>query len=435
MMQVMKAKKHVRPGLLLVLGFLLIILFGAGLLFLPASRKTDSVVTFFDALFVSVSSVCVTGLTTVDIADNFTVFGRVVQICLIQLGGLGFATFAVFLLSLLSKNVSFSQMNLAKEALNYDSGSGIVGLVRRVIAYAFTIELLGAAFLFVPFYRMFGSISKSIGFALFHSISAFNNAGFDLNGGFSSLAAFNGNVYMNVVIAILILFGGLGFFVMHDILQNHRWSRFSFHTKIVLVMSFALVFGGMALLMLGGTDVLNAFFLSVSARTAGFSTIDLKGLSNASVVVMLFLMFIGANPGSTGGGVKTTTMFTLFVMMGAVLTGKKPTAFKRRIPMDSVTKAFTVVGIAFLAVLVGCFGIMAVEGSAVHFVDVLFEVVSAVATVGLSMSLTPVLHIGSKIIIMVLMFIGRLGPLTIAALFTSSKPERLNYIEEHVLIG
>lgn len=435
MMQGMKVRSHIRPGALLVLGFLLIILLGAAMLYLPVSRKAGAQVSFFDALFVSVSSVCVTGLTTVDIADNFTIFGHVVQVFLIQLGGLGFATFAVFLISLMSKNISLSQMNLAKEALNYDSGDGVVGLVRRVILYAFSIELIGAGFLFLPYYRTFGSVSKSIGYAVFHSISAFNNAGFDLNGGFSSLAAFDGNVYVNIVIAILILLGGLGFFVMHDILHARRWSRFSFHTKIVLVMSFALVFGGMLLMMLAGTDVLNAFFLSVSARTAGFSTIDLKTLSNASVVVMLFLMFIGANPGSTGGGVKTTTMFAVFVMMFSVVTGRKPAAFKRRIPMDSIMKAFTVMGIVLLAIMAGCFGIMFFEGEATSFIDVLFEVVSAVATVGLSMSLTPVLHIGSKIIIMVLMFIGRLGPLTIAAFFTSTKPERLNYIEEHVLIG
>ena len=429
------SKKQLRPGTVLVLGFLSIILLGSLLLYLPVSRREGSVVSYFDCLFVAVSSVCVTGLTTVDIANNFTIFGRVVVALLIQVGGLGFATFALFILSLLGKKLSFSSMSLAKEAMNYDSGKGIVSLVKSVMGYAFTIEIIGAVFLYFPYHKVCGTFWKSAGMALFHSISAFNNAGFDLNGNFSSLSAFHGNVYFNIVVAVLILLGGLGFFVMNDMNRQKRWGRFSFHTKIVLTMTLILVLGGMVLMMIGGTAPLDAFFLSVSSRTAGFSTIPVETLSNSSSLVMIFLMFIGANPGSTGGGVKTTTIFVIFIAMATVVSGKKPTVFKRRIPQESITKALTVFVMGIVVILLASFAIMLIEGNGFSTLDILFEVVSAAATVGLSRSLTPMLHIASKILIMIVMFIGRLGPLTIVTLFTKVRNERLEYIEENVLIG
>lgn len=429
------AKKQPRPGTVLVLGFMTIILFGSLLLYLPVSRRDTSAATFLDCLFVSVSSVCVTGLTTVDIANNFTIFGRVVVGVLIQVGGLGFATFALFILSLLGKRLSFSSMSLAKEAMNYDSGKGIVSLVGSVMRYAFAIELFGAVLLFFPYNNMLGNFWKAAGMALFHSVSAFNNAGFDLNGNFSSLSAFHGNVYFNIVVAFLILAGGLGFFVMRDMNRQKKWGRLSFHTKIVLFMTVVLVFGGMLLLIIGGTGVLDAFFLSVSARTAGFSTMPVENLSNSSSLVMIFLMFIGANPGSTGGGVKTTTIFVIFIAMATVVSGKKPTIFKRRIPQESIMKALTVFVMAIVVILLATFGIMLIEGDRFSTLDILFEVVSAAATVGLSRSVTPMLHIASRFLIMIVMFIGRLGPLTIVTMFTKLKPERLEYIEENVLIG
>ncbi|MBQ7728863.1 MAG: ATPase, partial [Spirochaetales bacterium] len=408
-------RRHLRPGTVLVIGFLSIIIIGSLLLYLPLSRK-EGAGTFLDCLFVSVSSVCVTGLTTVDIANTFTVFGRVVVAVLIQLGGLGFASFALFIIALLGRNISFSSISLAKEAMNYDSGKGIIGMVFSVLRYAFCIELVGAVMLFFPYYRMTGSIIRSIGMGLFHSVSAFNNAGFDLNGDFSSLSVFHGNVYVNIVVALLILLGGMGFIVMKDIIHQRKWGKFSFHTKIVLFMTFVLVSIGTLFIMAGGTSPLDAFFHAVSARTAGFSTIPMESLSNSSSLVMIFLMFIGANPGSTGGGVKTTTVFVIFIAMASVVTGKKPDAFKRRIPQDSITKALTVFVMAIIVILIATFSIMLIEGDKYSTLDVLFEVVSAAATVGLSRSLTPLLSIGSQLIIMAVMFLGRLGPLTIVTM-------------------
>lgn len=427
-------RRHLRPGTVLVIGFLSIIIIGSLLLYLPLSRK-EGAGTFLDCLFVSVSSVCVTGLTTVDIANTFTVFGRVVVAVLIQLGGLGFASFALFIIALLGRNISFSSISLAKEAMNYDSGKGIIGMVFTVLRYAFCIELVGAVMLFFPYYRMTGSIIRSIGMGLFHSVSAFNNAGFDLNGDFSSLSVFHGNVYVNIVVALLILLGGMGFIVMKDIIHQRKWGKFSFHTKIVLFMTFVLVSIGMLFIMAGGTSPLDAFFLAVSARTAGFSTIPMESLSNSSSLVMIFLMFIGANPGSTGGGVKTTTVFVIFIAMASVVTGKKPDAFKRRIPQDSITKALTVFVMAIIVILIATFSVMLIEGDKYSTLDVLFEVVSAAATVGLSRSLTPLLSIGSQMIIMAVMFLGRLGPLTIVTMFTKMRQEHLEHIEENVLIG
>lgn len=427
-------RRHLRPGTVLVIGFLSIIIIGSLLLYLPLSRK-EGAGTFLDCLFVSVSSVCVTGLTTVDIADTFTVFGRVVVAVLIQLGGLGFASFALFIIALLGRNISFSSISLAKEAMNFDSGKGIIGMVFTVLRYAFCIELVGAVMLFFPYYRMTGSIIRSIGMGLFHSVSAFNNAGFDLNGDFSSLSVFHGNVYVNIVVALLILLGGMGFIVMKDIIHQRKWGKFSFHTKIVLFMTFVLVSIGTLLIMAGGTSPLEAFFLAVSARTAGFSTIPMESLSNSSSLVMIFLMFIGANPGSTGGGVKTTTVFVIFIAMASVVTGKKPDAFKRRIPQDSITKALTVFVMAIIVILIATFSVMLIEGDKYSTLDVLFEVVSAAATVGLSRSLTPLLSIGSQMIIMAVMFLGRLGPLTIVTMFTKMRQEHLEHIEENVLIG
>ncbi|MBR4426618.1 MAG: ATPase, partial [Spirochaetales bacterium] len=310
-----KARKPMRPATVLVLGFLSIIALGSLLLFLPVSRNKGTGASYLDCLFVSVSAVCVTGLTTVDIANTFTVFGRTVVAILIQIGGLGFASFALFILSLLGKSFSYSSVSLAKEAMNFDSGKGIVPLMKSVIRFALAIELTGAVLLFFPYYRMTNSFAKALGMGLFHSISAFNNAGFDLNGNFSSLSIFHGNVYVNIVVAVLIILGGLGFYVMKDVIQKRKWKSFSFHTKIVLTMTLVLVFGGMVLLLLSGENLLDSFFLSVTARTAGFSTAPVENLSNSSSLVMICLMFIGANPGSTGGGVKATTILVIFVAM------------------------------------------------------------------------------------------------------------------------
>ncbi|MCR5760711.1 MAG: ATPase [Sphaerochaetaceae bacterium] len=427
-------KKRTRPGTYLVLGFLTIILFGSLLLNLPLSRTENSTATYLDCLFVSVSSVCVTGLTTVDLANNFTVFGRVVVLSLIQLGGLGFATFALFILTALGKGLSFSELSVAKEAINFDSEKGVVDLILSVLKYSLTIEAAGTVLLYFPYYKLYPSFFKALGMSVFHSVSAFNNAGFDLNGNLSSLEVFNGNIYVYCVICALIILGGLGFFVLQDILKNRKWNKFSLHTKIVLSTSAFLIVFGTIFLFFGGLPFMDAFFSSVSARTAGFSTFSMEKLSGAGRMVLIILMFIGASPGSTGGGVKTSTIAVICFSMVSVIRGRKSVAFKRKISQQSINKALAVFFLAIMVVVSATFALLMIENDK-DPVAVLFEVVSAAATVGLSISLTPSLHLASKIIIMAVMFIGRLGPLTIATVLSKPLNERLDYIEEHVIIG
>ncbi|MBQ0070744.1 MAG: ATPase, partial [Spirochaetales bacterium] len=245
-------KLKLRTGTVLMMGFLLIILLGSVLLYMPFKHNHGVVVSYLDCLFVSVSAVCVTGLTPLDIAATLNVPGRIVLLALIQVGGLGFATFAVFVLRLLGRNVGYSSRTLAKDALNMEGGMKVISLVKIVVKYAFAIEAVGGLLLTVPYLSRTDSFLKALGMGFFHSISAFNNAGFDLNGNFSSLAAFRGDLYTNLVVALLIILGAMGFFVMSDVLHNKVWSRFSFHTKIALSVSGFLVVAGFLLLWLLG---------------------------------------------------------------------------------------------------------------------------------------------------------------------------------------
>ncbi len=426
--------KRIKPGYFLVFGFLLIIFIGSALLNLPACKTEGSSARYLDCLFVSVSSVCVTGLTTVDIADNFNFLGRLVVISLIQIGGLGFATVALFILSLIGRKISLNELNLAREAINFNMANGIIELVRYVLRYAYIIEGIGSILLFFPFYRVHGNFWKALGMAVFHSISAFNNAGFDLNGGLSSLTSFHGDIYVYCVISALIFLGGLGFYVINDVVSKKKWNMFSLHTKIVISTSIFLVVLGTIVLLISGTSLADSFFLSVSARTAGFASINLDELSSAGRLAMILLMFIGASPGSTGGGVKTTTLSVILVSMGTVITGKKPAVFGRRVSQESFAKALTIFFLALAVVINATFIIILIEKN-LSPGAVIFEVVSAAATVGLSLSLTPVLQTASKIIIMLVMFIGRLGPLTIAGVLSFTSKSQVDYIEDQVIIG
>lgn len=427
-------KKRTKPGVYLVSGFLTLIIIGSFILNLPLSKTPDSQATYFDCLFVSVSSTCVTGLTTVDIATNFSVFGRIVVLLLIQLGGLGFATVALFILTMLGKKLSLSDLTLAQEAINFDMGNGIVDLVICVLKYAISIEALGAVLLYFPYHNIYPSFWKALGMGIFHSVSAFNNAGFDLNGNLSSLECFHGNIYVYCVICALIILGGLGFFVMKDILHKRKWSKLTLQSKLVLSSSLILIVFGALFLTLDNLNLADSFFFSVSARTAGFSTMSLEKLTESNKLVIIVLMFIGASPGSTGGGIKTTTLAVIYISMVMVVTGRKPCIFKRRIPQISINKALTVFFLAILFVVIATFSILIIEKNADH-ISVLFEVVSALATVGLSVNLTTSLAFASRIIIMLVMFVGRLGPLTIASSFSTSLNEHVDYIEEHVIIG
>jgi trk system potassium uptake protein TrkH len=430
--------KKMPPGRKLIVGFALIIFIGAIILYLPISHKSGKLLSFVDSFFISCSAVCVTGLSPIDIGGTLSSFGSVVLAILIQLGGIGFASFALFFLMLVRTNLSFSNTQLAREALNSLPGFDIISLVKTVIITSLTCEIIGSILAFLVF-RDYYPTNQAIGISIFHAISSFNNAGFDLLGNYSSLVQYNDNILLNLTTCLLVIIGGLGFFVIHDFITSRfrRNKKLKFHTKVVLTITIILLLLGTFGFYLsenGDITLLEAFFQSVTARTAGFNTIDISSMQNASIVLMLGLMFIGASPGSTGGGIKTTTVFTIFLSIFRIPTHRPVQAFCRKISDDSILKAFIVATFAFLAVLIGSGIIFSLEGAKFSFEQILFECVSAFATVGLSMGVTTNLFSSSKFIIIILMFIGRLGPLTIAYSWKRNI-KNIHYVEENILIG
>ncbi len=426
--------KKMSPGRFITLGFTAVILLGVLFLVLPFSAINGVKVSFIDALFTATSAVCVTGLATIDLKDSFNVFGRIVVALLIQVGGLGFASVGVGFFLLARKKVSFKDRLVVKEALNLGSVKGIVKLVKAILLITLCFESVGVILSYIVFSKDYPPLT-ALGISVFHSISAFNNAGFDVLGGFQNLMPYTDNVLLNLTTCGLIIFGGLGFFVIKEIIHKRTFKKFSLHTKIVITMTVALLFIGTLLIKLT-EDVswLGAFFLSTSARTAGFSTYAPGSFTSAGLFVIIILMFIGASPGSTGGGIKTTTAFTLFKSAYSVATNKHCTAFKRKIPHDVVTKAFIITFLAACLICADTFLISIIEPQ-YTFMQVLFEVVSAFGTVGLSTGITPELSEGSKLILIFTMFIGRLGPLTIATIWSFKALSNVTYSEETITIG
>ncbi|NCD05194.1 MAG: ATPase [Spirochaetia bacterium] len=431
----LKHKIKLMPGLRLIFGFASIIIIGGILLLLPISHQSGKTISVVNSFFISASAVCVTGLSTIDVGNTLSGFGSIVLATLIQLGGLGFASFAVFFLMIIGNNLSYSNLSLARTSLNNIRGFDIRALVKTVIITSLICEISGSIIFYQVFKHDYYPL-KALGISIFHSISSFNNAGFDLLGNFTSISNYSNNVIMNLTTAILIIIGGLGFFVIYDIFSFKKNKRLRTHSKIVLTMSFSLLVFGTFYFYFSeyGISLLQAFFQSVTARTAGFNTIYIGNLSNAGVVLMMFLMFVGASPGSTGGGIKTTTMFTIILSIIRIPTHSNVKAFYRKISDSSIIKAFLVATLAMFAILITGGIIFSIEGNAFSFEEVIFECVSAFATVGLSMGITTKLSALSKIFLIFLMFIGRVGPLTIAFSWRGSA-KRFHYIEEEILIG
>ncbi|MCY1152471.1 MAG: potassium transporter TrkG [Sphaerochaetaceae bacterium] len=431
----LKHKIKLMPGIRLIIGFASIIIIGGILLWLPISHQTGKSISAVNSFFISASAVCVTGLSTIDVGNTLSVFGSVVLATLIQLGGLGFATIAVFFLMILGNNLSYSNLTLARESLNTIPGFDIRSLVKTVIITSLVCEIVGSALFYLSF-RVDYEPLKALGLSVFHSISSFNNAGFDLLGNFQSITNYSNDILLNITTAFLIIIGGLGFFVIYDIFSFKKNKRLRTHTKIVLTMSISLLIIGTFTFYFSERNItfLQAFFQSVTARTAGFNTINIGKLSNTGVVIMLFLMFVGASPGSTGGGIKTTTMFTIVLSIIRIPTHSNVKAFYRKISDSSIIKAFLVATLAMFAIIITGGIIFSIEGTAFSFEEVIFECVSAFATVGLSMGITTELSSLSKIFLIFLMFIGRIGPLTIAFSWRGSA-KRFHYIEEEILIG
>ncbi|MDF2610447.1 MAG: H(+)-transporting ATPase [Lachnospiraceae bacterium] len=426
--------KKISPSRFIVLGFAFVILLGALILFFPLAANEGVQVDFIDALFTSTSAVCVTGLIAIDTADNFNALGQGIVALLIQIGGLGVTSVGVGFILLARGKVSFKDRILVKEALNLDSMKGIVKLVKSVLFFTLCFETIGAILSFLVFSQDYPA-SKAAWLSIFHSIASFNNAGFDIIGGFKGLLDYQSDILLNFTTAGLIIFGGLGFFVIKEILHKHSFKRFSLHSKVVITVTvFLLVTGTLLIKFTEDISWLGAFFFSTSARTAGFSTYTVGNFTDAGLFVIILLMFIGASPGSTGGGIKTTTAFTLFKRGYSVATNKQSQAFKRKIPQEVTSKAFILTLFATTVVFINTFLLCVLEPQ-YTFMQVLFEVVSAFGTVGLSTGITPDLSVASKLVLIGTMFIGRLGPLTMFTIWTVKPSANISYSEESLTIG
>ena len=432
-----KLLKKQPPVRLIAGGFLLFIFLGSLMLMLPISLNDGVSIHYIDALYTSVSAVCVTGLSSIEAGATFSVFGKIVLGVLIQVGGLGVTTVGAGFIMLMGKKMNLKGRNLIHEAMNLDSGKGALRFLKEVFFTVLIIEAIGAICSFAFFIHEFPWYD-AIGYSIFHAVSAFNNAGFDIFGRGDNLIPYQNSVFFNIVTCLLIIFGGIGFLVIREIRANGlHWRKYSMHAKIVLLMTAILLTVGTVLIKLTegeGITWLGAFFASVTARTAGFSTFSFGAFTKAGLMVMMVLMFIGASSGSVGGGIKTTTFFVIIKYTIAAVRHGDVTAFKYSIPKEIYKKATVIAFIGISVVALSTFSLCLLEPS-IEFIDLLFESVSAFATVGLSTGITPNLSVGAKITSILVMYIGRIGPLTVASLWGVSKSSSVRYPDGNLAIG
>ncbi|MCM8899621.1 TrkH family potassium uptake protein [Caldicoprobacter algeriensis] len=445
------AKRTIRllPTQVLVLGFASMIIVGALLLTLPVASSTGESIGFLNALFEATSAVCVTGLVVVDTGDDLSLFGQLVIITLIQMGGLGFMTMATMVFLLLGKRITLRERLVIQEALNEFKLQGVVRLTRNIIGITFLIEGIGALILALRFVPMYGW-GEGLYFSVFHAISAFCNAGFDLMGGYRSFTDFTDDFIVNFTIMGLIVCGGLGFSVLLDIYRNRHFRKWSLHTKLVVCVTAALITMGALFFFivefnnpatLGSQNwrgkILGALFQSVTPRTAGFNTIDQASLTNASKFMTIILMFIGASPAGTGGGIKTTTASVILLAVLSVIKGRRDVeVFGRRISYAIVNRALAIAVISFILLVSVSMVLSLLEPY--PLVDVLFETASALGTVGLATFNNSNLSDISKIFIIMTMFAGRVGPLTLTLAFAkrmASDTGNVKYPEGKVMVG
>ncbi|MCM3748174.1 TrkH family potassium uptake protein [Paenibacillus pasadenensis] len=435
------------PPRILIAGFALIIFIGSLLLMQPFATADGAGTRWIDALFTATSAACVTGLVVVDTGTHYSTAGQVIILILIQIGGLGFMTMATLFSLVLRKRISLKERLLLQEAMNQGSMEGIVRLIRRVLLYSFVIEACGALLYAIRFmYEM--PPGRALYLGVFHAISMFNNAGFDIMGDYRSMTEYVNDPLINLVTVTLIILGGLGFIVLSDLMDFRRKRRLTLHSKVVLLASGGLVAIGaiviflfefanaktMGPLDLGG-KLFASLFQSVATRTAGPNSVDIGAMTQASLFFMIILMFIGASPGSTGGGIKTTTFTALAAAMWAMLRGKEDIVlFRSRLAKERILKALTITMLSIAIVLLGAMILSTLEDR--DFLRILFETVSAFGTVGLSTGITPGLHDASKIVLSMMMFAGRLGPLTMAyALRPKQSKESYKHPEGKIIIG
>ncbi|MDO3410081.1 TrkH family potassium uptake protein [Saccharibacillus sp. CPCC 101409] len=442
---------RLNPPQVLAAGFLVMILVGSGLLSLPAASASGHSMSYPDALFMSASATCVTGLSVLNPGVDLTVFGQLVLIGLVQLGGLGFMTVATLIALVFRRRITFRERLILQETLSQSSTEGIVRLIRKVLLYALVIETAGALMLFVRFaFEM--PVGQAAYFGAYHSISIFNNAGFDLFGAIegqaSSLIHYVDDPFVNLIAMPLILLGGIGFIVIADLLDFPRKRQLSLHSKVVLSMTVLLVVVGAIVIFifefsnpatLKPLDFSGKFFASVfqsvTSRSAGMMTLDVGAMRQATQFFIVIMMFIGAAPGSAGGGIKVTTFAILIGAVVSMIRGRQDIVFFRyRIGQDRVYKAITFSLLSFLLIVVAAMILSVTEHYS--FLGILFETTSAYATAGISMGLTSELTPFGQILITALMFVGRLGPITLAFTLTPKMDnEPFRYPEGKITIG
>lgn len=433
---------------ILALGFFIVIFVGGVLLSLPISSTSGESTNFLDALFTSTSAVCVTGLITLDTGTHWNEFGQIVIMFLIEIGGLGFMSFATFIAVLLGRKITLRDRLIMQEAMNTFNIQGLVKMVRYVLGFTFAVQFFGALLLSTQFVPKFG-LAKGIYYSIFHSISAFCNAGFDLFGGFSSLVSYSGNVVVLLTISALIIIGGLGFTVWLEVYNYRGLKKLSVHSKIVILITVVLIIGGTIFMYLfemhnpktiGNMSfddkVLNSFFASVSPRTAGFNSVSTDGMTNSGKLLTIILMFIGGSPGSTAGGLKTATFGIIILTVISVIRGREDTqVFGRRFSKSLVYKSFALLIIG-MTLVIGVTLLLSITDPNESFINILYEATSAFGTVGLTTGVTQRLSTAGKIIIMITMYCGRVGPMTVALAFIRNKKKQTHkYPEGKILIG
>lgn len=453
-----KRSRFITPVNLPLLSFALLIIIGTILLMLPAAANGPRLAPV-DALFTATSATCVTGLVVVDTGSRLSLFGQWVVLVLIQCGGLGIMTFSTVLIMLMTGRVSFIQRSVIQDTFTHRPDIRLPSLVLHVVIFTLVLEAAGAALLFLRFSGMYHP-GRALYFAVFHAISAFCNAGFGLYS--QSLMDFSGDPLVSLTVALLIICGGIGFLVMLELkrvlFRSHkarRARRLSVHSKLVLTLTaLLLTVGTLGFLLyewnnsMAGLSlpakVMAAFFQSVTARTAGFNTLNFGKMANVTLLFTILLMFIGAASGSTGGGIKVNTLGVLFALSRSRLRGEETTSiFRRTLTAETVGRAISVLVVAVIVIYAATMALTVSElGTTIHaesrglFLELLFEVVSAFATVGLSVGVTSKLSTVGKLILVVVMFVGRLGPLSIAVALSGREPRStIQYAEENVMIG
>ncbi|MBZ9636372.1 TrkH family potassium uptake protein [Clostridium sp. FP1] len=446
-----KRKYIYTPVQILVLGFAIVIFIGAILLSLPIASQSGKITPFIDCIFTSTSAVCVTGLVTLDTGTYWTYFGKTVIMLLIEIGGLGFMSITTLVFLILGKRITLTGRLIMQEAMNVNSLQGLVKMARYILIFTFSVEGIGAVLFSTQFIPQFG-LAKGIYYSIFHAVSAFCNAGFDLMGNFSSVTAYANNSVIILTISALIVIGGLGFYVWAEVYNSKGLKKLSLHSKVVIYTTLVLVVGGAILMYIFEMNnpytmqgmsfkgkFLSSIFASVSPRTAGFNSIPLDKMTMAGKFLTIILMFIGGSPGSTAGGIKTTTAVLLFMTVVSVVRGRDDTEIsKKRISKDIVYKAVVITILSLLLVITVTMILSITEQQDIPFEYFLYEATSAFATVGLTLGLTTKLTFVGKIVISLTMYAGRVGLLTIIlalAKTKNSKSGTIKYPEGKILIG